>query len=62
MILSHTYLCFNIPLFEELHEVWNMRDFKVRVGKYQNMEIPKENIVDPCLLRLNARKQKEMTY
>ena len=25
-------------------------DFNARVGKYQNMEILEENIVDPCLL------------
>ena len=28
-----------------------MGNFDARVGKYQNMEISEENIVDPCLLR-----------
>ena len=28
-----------------------MGDFNVRVGKYENMEISEENIVDPCVLR-----------
>ena len=59
-ILSYIYV--RHTCFQKLGKVLIMGDFNARVGKYQNMEIPKENIVDPCLLRLNARKQKEMTY
>ena len=44
-------LCQDKIVFEKLGKVLIMGDFNARVGKYQNMEISEENIVDPCLLR-----------
>ena len=44
-------LCQDKIVFEKLGKVLIMGDFNARVEKYQNMEISKENIVDPCLLR-----------
>ena len=55
MIISDdpfTYLCQDILVFEKLGKVLIMGDFNARVRKYQNIEISKENTVDPpCLLR-----------
>ena len=45
-----TDLCQDILVLEKLGKVLIMGDFNVRVGKYQNMELAEENIVDPCLL------------
>ena len=44
-------LCQDKIVFEKLGKVLIMGDFNVRVGKYENMEISEENIVDPCVLR-----------
>ena len=40
----------DILAFENLGKVLIMADFNARVGKYQTMDISKENILDPCLL------------
>ena len=42
--------CQDILVFKKLGKVLFMGDFNARVGKYQNMDISKENIVDPSLL------------
>ena len=44
-----TGFCQDILVFKKLGKVI-MGDFNARVGKYQNMEISDENIVDYCLL------------
>ena len=45
-----TNLCQDILVFEKLGKVLIMGDFNARVGKYHNVELLRENIVDPCLL------------
>ena len=45
-----TGFCQDILVFEKLGKVLITGDFNARVGKYQNMDILEENIVDPCLL------------